>query len=95
MHDSDNYQGQSLCYLSCTCKEKRTDSSISLYERQVKECFCSWQSLLSSSLLVITSVVSDVTCACIKLLSVGMASLLHIYNLLSVGMSKQELAVCL
>ena len=47
-----------LCiFLSCTCNDKRTDSSISLDERKLKECFCGWSS--SSSLLV--SVFGDVT----------------------------------
>ena len=65
-----------LCiFLICTCKDKRTDSSISLDERQIKECFCGWQRLLSSSLLV--SVLGDVTSAYIKLLFVGMTSILH------------------
>ena len=30
-----------LCiFLSCTCKDKKTDRSISLDKRQIKECFC-------------------------------------------------------
>ena len=34
-----------LCiFLSSTCKDKRTDSSISLDERQMNDCFCGWQS---------------------------------------------------
>ena len=55
---------------------KRTDSSISLDERQIKECFSGWLSLLFSSLLV--CVLGDVTSTCIKLLSVGKTSILHI-----------------
>ena len=56
-----------LCiFLSCTCKDKRTDSSLSLDERQIKECFCGWKSLLSSSSLLV-SLLGDVTSACIKL----------------------------
>ena len=61
-----------LCiFLSYACKDKRTDSFNSLNERQIKECFCGWQSLL-------VNVLGDVTSACIKLLSVGMTSILHI-----------------
>ena len=46
-----------------------------LDERQIKECFCCWQSLLYFFLLV--SVFGDVTSASIKLLSVVMTSVLH------------------
>ena len=36
---------------------------------------------------LLVSVLGDVTSACIKLLFVGMTSILHIYNLLFVGMT--------
>ena len=36
---------------------------------------------------LLVSVLGDVTSACIKLLSVGMTSILHISNLLFVGMT--------
>ena len=36
---------------------------------------------------LLVSVLGDVTSACIKLLSVGMTSILHIQNLLFVGMT--------
>ena len=36
---------------------------------------------------LLVSVLGDVTSACIKLLSVGMTSILHIKNLLFVGMT--------
>ena len=46
-----------------------------------------FDSAMKKLIKLLVSVLVDVTSACIKLLSVSMTSLFHIYNLLSVGMT--------
>ena len=46
-----------------------------------------FDSAMTKLIKLLVSVAGDVTSACIKLFSVGIASLLHIYSLLSVGMT--------